>query len=220
MLVSCSSCRKFESSFHYMLFTLLIILSFTCAILIVNIQNPIISILLLIAVFFLGSGLLFIFQLEYLALLFLIVYVGAIIVLFLFIIMMLEIRFFSFNQSFSTFFNYQNWVVLTFFLFFLYLFNLEYFDTLINFPLLINHQKELLSFNESNLYLLYSNFLSRTENLKSVGFGLFLEYKLGLLLAAILLLVSMIGSIVLTIGNIKFTIIQVQDSNRQALRNV
>jgi NADH:ubiquinone oxidoreductase subunit 6 (subunit J) len=83
-------------------------LLFGTASLIIGITNPIHSILLLIFVFFLGSLLLFVLQLEYFALLFLIVYVGAIVVLFLFIVMMLEIRTLSVAQRFKDLFSYRS----------------------------------------------------------------------------------------------------------------
>jgi len=62
------------------------------ALLVITIQSAIHSILLLIAVFFIGTIVLFFCQVEYYAILFLIVYVGAIVVLFLFIIMILEFK--------------------------------------------------------------------------------------------------------------------------------
>jgi NADH-quinone oxidoreductase subunit J len=75
---------------------------------VIGISNPIHSILLLIFIFFLGSLLLFVLQLEYFALLFLIVYVGAIVVLFLFIVMMLEIRTLNVAQKFQDLFSYRS----------------------------------------------------------------------------------------------------------------
>jgi NADH:ubiquinone oxidoreductase subunit 6 (subunit J) len=47
-------------------------------------------------------------QLEYFALLFLIVYVGAIVVLFLFIVMMLEVRTFNVAQRFQDLFSHRS----------------------------------------------------------------------------------------------------------------
>ena len=57
----------------------------TC-LLVVAVQNPVHSLLLLIRVFLRGTLLLFSLQRDYFAILFLIVYVGAIVVLFLFVI--------------------------------------------------------------------------------------------------------------------------------------
>ena len=69
-------------------FYILNCLLFACATLVIGVHNPIHSILLLIAVFALGSILLISLNIEFFAIVFLIVYVGAIVVLFLFIIMM------------------------------------------------------------------------------------------------------------------------------------
>jgi len=62
------------------------------SLLVMSVSNPIHSILFLIIVFVLGTILLFFLHLEYYARLFLIVYVGAIVVLFLFIIRRLELK--------------------------------------------------------------------------------------------------------------------------------
>ena len=60
--------------------------------LIVFASNPIYAILLLILLFFETTVILFIFRLEFMSLLFILIYVGAIAVLFLFIVMMLKIK--------------------------------------------------------------------------------------------------------------------------------
>jgi len=73
-----------------------------------ELSNPIYVIVLLIIIFLLGSLLLLFFQYQYFALLYIVVYVGAILVLFLFVIMMLEIRQLNIQQSFFTFFNQKN----------------------------------------------------------------------------------------------------------------
>lgn len=62
------------------------------ALLVLAVPNPIHALLLLIRVFLLGTLLLFTLAREYFALLFLIVYVGAIVVLFLFLIRRLELK--------------------------------------------------------------------------------------------------------------------------------
>jgi len=55
-------------------------------------QNPVYSILYLVLFFVSGSSILMLFGLDYLALIFVLVYVGAIAVLFLFVIMILDIK--------------------------------------------------------------------------------------------------------------------------------
>ena len=55
-------------------------------------RNPVHSVLFLILVFFNSAGLLVLLGLEFFAMIFLVVYVGAIAVLFLFVVMMLNIK--------------------------------------------------------------------------------------------------------------------------------
>lgn len=62
-------------------------------------KNPVHSVLFLVLVFCNGAGLLLLGGLEFLALIFLVVYVGAIAVLFLFIVMMLNLKIIGFRQS-------------------------------------------------------------------------------------------------------------------------
>jgi NADH:ubiquinone oxidoreductase subunit 6 (subunit J) len=78
----------FELFFIYFFF----VCGICCSFFVVFSINPIHSILFLILVFFNISGILILLGLEYFALIFIIIYVGAISVLFLFIIMMLNIR--------------------------------------------------------------------------------------------------------------------------------
>ena len=66
--------------------------SVICSLMVVSAKNPIHSVLFLILTFFNLSCLLFILNVEFLPLLFLIVYVGAIAVLFLFVLIMLNIK--------------------------------------------------------------------------------------------------------------------------------
>jgi len=61
-------------------------------------KNPVHSVLFLILTFFNSSGILLLLNAEFLALIFVIVYVGAIAVLFLFVVMMLNIKISSTNN--------------------------------------------------------------------------------------------------------------------------
>ncbi len=107
-----------------------IIGAFRCGscLLVIGVQNPIHSILLLIRVFFLGTLLLFFLQREYYARLFLIVYVGAIVVLFLFIIRRLELKRVNVSRRLRDLFSFRH-VVLGFLLLeVLLLASSEFFD--------------------------------------------------------------------------------------------
>ena len=69
-----------------------VILGIFCASCVVFSRNTIHSILFLILLFCNVVGLLFLLNVEYLAMVFIIVYIGAIAVLFLFVVMMLNLR--------------------------------------------------------------------------------------------------------------------------------
>lgn len=199
------------------LLSLISALLFGASSLVIGITNPIHSILLLIFVFFLGSLLLFVLQLEYFALLFLIVYVGAIVVLFLFIVMMLEIRTLNVAQRFQDLFSYRSWVLVLFALEFFIFLSQGIFDIVPLFSLLEEDSASLF-FRESNLYTNFGSLLQRTDHLRGIGGVLFTEYKFALILASLLLLLSMIGSIVMTLDSVSFTTIKVQNANVQSLR--
>jgi len=94
----------------FLLFALLF-----CAMAVIYSKNPVHSILYLILVFFCASCLLLLYGLEFLALIFMIVYVGAIAVLFLFVIMMLNIRVLELSDDFFKYFPLLALVSLSFF---------------------------------------------------------------------------------------------------------
>lgn len=77
--------------FEFLYLGLISLFVFFC-IFVISTRNSIHSILSLIVIFFLSAILLVLLEVEFLALSFIIVYVGAIAVLFLFIIMMLDIK--------------------------------------------------------------------------------------------------------------------------------
>ena len=64
-----------------------------CALAVISARNPVHSVLFLIACFFNAAGLFILLGAEFIALILVIVYVGAVAVLFLFVVMMLDISF-------------------------------------------------------------------------------------------------------------------------------
>ena len=86
------------TSFIFYLFAFIITF---CAILVISCRNPVHSVLALIATFFGVAGLFVLLGAEFLAMLMLIVYVGAVAVLFLFVVMMLDIDFVELRAGFS-----------------------------------------------------------------------------------------------------------------------
>lgn len=74
------------------IFMLIAILGGSLGVKVTSTQNPVYSGLYLVLLFFLGSAISFLLGLEFMALLFLLVYAGAIAVLVLFVVMMLDVK--------------------------------------------------------------------------------------------------------------------------------
>src|SRR6188768_1022998 len=76
-------------------------LTIASAILVIFARNPVHSVLWLIVAFFNAAGLMLLVGAEFIAMLLVIVYVGAVAVLFLFVVMMLNIDFAEFRAGFA-----------------------------------------------------------------------------------------------------------------------
>lgn len=73
----------------------------TAAVMVITARNPVHSVLWLIVAFFNAAGLFILLGAEFLAMILLIVYVGAVAVLFLFVVMMLDIDFATLRAGFA-----------------------------------------------------------------------------------------------------------------------
>jgi len=82
-------------------FYLFAVVTIASAVLVIFSRNPVHSVLWLILAFFNAAGLMLIAGAEFIALLLVIVYVGAVAVLFLFVVMMLDIDFAELRSGFS-----------------------------------------------------------------------------------------------------------------------
>jgi NADH-quinone oxidoreductase subunit J len=85
------------ASLFFYLFSAVIIAS---AVMVIGARNPVHSVLFLILAFFNAAGLFVILGAEFLAMILVIVYVGAVAVLFLFVVMMLDVDFAELRQGF------------------------------------------------------------------------------------------------------------------------
>ncbi len=84
--------------FAFYLFAFIVVAS---ALMVITARNPVHSVLWLILAFFNAAGLMLIVGAEFVAMLLVIVYVGAVAVLFLFVVMMLDIDFSEMRSGFS-----------------------------------------------------------------------------------------------------------------------
>jgi len=135
-----------------MSFLYTILSSFICGtcLLVIGTANPIHAILLLIRVFFIGTVLLFCLQIEYYARLFLIVYVGAIVVLFLFIIIMLELKRVNVSTRLGDLFAFRHLILLCLIFQAFIFINSQFFD--LNGFIFKNHDSSILKL-DINVYV-------------------------------------------------------------------
>ena len=82
-------------------FYLMAAVTLASALAVVSSRNPVHSVLFLIAAFFSAAGLFVLLGAEFLAMLLVVVYVGAVAVLFLFVVMMLDVDFAELRQGFA-----------------------------------------------------------------------------------------------------------------------
>lgn len=169
-----------------MLFLFLSFLLIFSAILVISAQNPVHSVFFLVLVFLISAFLLFLLEIEFISLLFVLVYVGAIAVLFLFVVMMLDIKITKYEKDFLVYLPMGSFLGVIFFL--------EVFLTL---------QENFVSFLPAASRELYTNWLVTVDSLTNIevlGQLLYTYYFFYFLVAGIILLVAMVGAIVLTLS--------------------
>ena len=81
-------------------FYLFAVISVIAGAMVISARNPVHSVLLLILAFFNAAGLFVLLGAEFLAMILVVVYVGAVAVLFLFVVMMLDIDFVELREGF------------------------------------------------------------------------------------------------------------------------
>jgi len=83
---------NYNNGYYIESLTILFIIAIICGILVVTSKNPIISVLFLIGLFLNISGYLLILGINFIGFSYLLVYIGAVSILFLFILMLINIR--------------------------------------------------------------------------------------------------------------------------------
>ena len=81
-------------------FYLFAFVTVTSGVMVISARNPVHSVIFLIAAFFSSAGLFVLLGAEFLAMILIVVYVGAVAVLFMFVVMMLDINFAELRQGF------------------------------------------------------------------------------------------------------------------------
>ena len=193
-------------SMQDVLFYLFSLLAIASAFVVVTTPNPIHAILFLVASFAASGSLLVLFGAEYLGVTFIVVYVGAVAIVFLFVIMMLNIKHATLKETvrgrIARYFPMGGIIAFVSLAAILYILSETMAaNNMVNWSLLAESSalSSSVALNATNSpYLTWVTLADSVTNLEAMGLILYTHYFLHFILAAMLLLVSMILVIVLT----------------------
>lgn len=212
--------ESFTNGYRAEVLDILSLLAIACAILVIISKNPIVSVLFLIGLFLSISSYLIILGLSFIGISYLLVYVGAVSILFLFILMLINVRVSELLGNTSNSiplaiiitisFNYPVYQILPYSIaaFNSYTVNLNntlndiwynnYSDYLNKFFKLnsLELDKGEISFVTSKIW---DGNLSETSHITSIGNIMYTSYSMWLIITSIILLLAMVGAIVITI---------------------
>jgi NADH-quinone oxidoreductase subunit J len=142
-------------------------------------RNTVHSVMFLIFCFFNAAGLFFLLDAEFIGILLILIYVGAVMVLFMFVVMMLEVNFAGLREGFLRYLPIGGVIALILFI-------------------------EIVAAGSSGVFSPESmpdpgHAAQHVNNTVEIGKVLYTRYLLGFEVAAIILLVALIGSVVLTL---------------------
>ena len=170
------------------------------AVMVIAARNPVHSVLFLILAFVNASGLFVLLGAEFLAMMLVVIYVGAVAVLFLFVIMMLDVDFAALREGF-----------------------LEYLPLGLLIGVIVIAELLLVvggwTLNPTIAQDITSPIPADVTNTEAIGLVLYTKYIHYFQLAAMVLLVAMIGAIVLTLrhkANVKRQSISQQNARDKA----
>lgn len=194
------------------------LLSVLSGILVIVSKNPVVSVLFLICLFLSIACYLFVLGINFIGLSYLLVYVGAVSILFLFILMLINIRVSELLSSASNsiplaiiiavLFNFtvSPTLPLNLLSFYIYIVNTSFFESLVKpFSFLsphATHAPHASTSNDKILFVtskLWDGNLAETTHIASIGNIMYSSYSIWLIETSIILLLAMVGAIVITI---------------------
>lgn len=181
------------------------------SILVITSKNPVIAVIFLISVFINAAGYLLLLGVGFIGISYILIYIGAITVLFLFVIMMINIRLTDILEVGSQYTKNLPLALIIGLLFFYELFTVLPFSSnnisILNLPLeiLTNFNGLFLNsetsnfivnttFNPTTLDSIFTNFLQ----VEAIGQGLYTYGAIWLLISSVILLLAMLAPIVLS----------------------
>jgi NADH-quinone oxidoreductase subunit J len=160
----------------------------TSSLMIILSQNSIYSVLFLVLSFVSSSSILFLLECEYISLIFIIIYVGAIAVLFLFVVMMLDIKTVHLAKDSLKYFPFGSFLGIVFLI-----------EILIVVPGTFEAINPYSTSFLSNNYSDWFNKLDYFTEIVSIGHLLYTDYVIQFLLSGNILLLATIGPVTLVL---------------------
>lgn len=167
-------------------------------------KNPIVSVLFLIGLFSAVSVYLILIGLVFIGISYLLVYVGAVSILFLFILMLINIRISELLSNNNNFLFLAIISVISF----VYIIgqNIPFNTLLLNYNYSFNdylYNIKQFEFIQKDLTIVNSNswdtILIDVTDISSIGYIMYTSYSIWLIITSIILLLAMIGAIIITI---------------------
>lgn len=183
----------YKQEFLYFLY----LSSIFCGVFVLISKNPIISVLFLIGLFLSIAGYLIILGINFIGLSYLLVYVGAISILFLFILMLINVRISELSSDNS---NSIPLAIVIGILFFYAIYEIFPYHKL----LIIQLDDYYYYYNNNIIMYVTSKFwdgnLTENSHIISIGNIMYTSYYIWLLLTSLILLLAMVGTICLVIN--------------------
>jgi len=212
--------ETFTNGFRAEVLVILSLVSILCGILVIISKNPIVSVLFLIGLFLSISSYLIILGLNFIGLSYLLVYVGAVSILFLFILMLINVRISELLSDTSNSiplgiiitisFYYPVYQILPYSIANLNSYTVDFNNTFSS--IWYNNYSDYLNkfFNLGGTQLdngeisfvtskIWDGNLSESSHITSIGNIMYTSYSIWLILTSIILLLAMVGAIVITI---------------------
>ena len=212
--------ETFTNGYRAEILDFISLIAILCGILVIISKNPIISVLFLIGLFLSIASYLMILGLNFIGLSYLLVYVGAVSILFLFILMLINVRISELLSNTSNSiplaiiitisFNYPVYQILPYSIAAFNSYTVDLNNTLNdiwynNYSDYINKFFRLstIELNNGEISFVSSKIwdgnLSETSHITSIGNIMYTSYSIWLIITSIILLLAMVGAIIITI---------------------
>ena len=168
----------------YFFFSSVLLIS---SLMIITVQSSVYSVVFLVLSFVSSAGLLFLIECEFFALLFIIVYVGAIAVLFLFVVMMLDVKTITTSRDSLKYFPFGIFVGILLLMQMTSIISAQYEPSYVDFVM-------------NNCYQDWYEKIDSLTEIEALGQVLYTHYVLQFLIAGLILTLAVIGAVVLTVN--------------------